>query len=229
MPLVKYVFKAGVNKEGTNYSNENGWFDADKVRFRKGKPERIGGWTKNSLNTFIGTCRRIYPYRSIDGTNWVVLGTHQKLYIKQGENFNDITPIRATTTNGIVFSATSGSAVITATDDDHGAVVGDFVTISGAATLGGLITAAVLNQEYQIASVPTVDTYTFTTSSATDAKLQFRGHLSKQKCEAVKFEIYDADNTASTGDGFAIDHIALEVGIKKGTFRTTETNTIGAD
>ena len=74
-----------------------------------------------------------------------------------------------------------------------------------------------------------VDTYTFTTSSATDAKLQFRGHLSKQKCEAVKFEIYDADNTASTGDGFAIDHIALEVGIKKGIFRTTETNTIGAD
>jgi len=161
MPLVKYVFKAGVNKEGTNYSNENGWFDADKVRFRKGKPERIGGWTKNSLNTFIGTCRRIYPYRSVDGTNWVVLGTHQKLYIKQGENFNDITPIRATTTNGIVFSATSGSAVITATDDDHGAVVGDFVTISGAATLGGLITAAVLNQEYQIISVPSTNTYTF--------------------------------------------------------------------
>ena len=165
MPLVKYVFKAGVNKEGTNYSNENGWFDADKVRFRKGKPERIGGWTKNSLNTFIGTCRRIYPYRSVDGTNWVVLGTHQKLYIKQGENFNDITPIRATTTNGIVFSATSGSAIITATDDDHGAVVGDFVTISGAATLGGLITAAVLNQEYQIISVPTVDTYTFTATA----------------------------------------------------------------
>ena len=74
-----------------------------------------------------------------------------------------------------------------------------------------------------------VDTYTFTTSSATDAKLQFRGHLSKQKCEAVKFEIYDADNTASTGDGFAIDHIALEVGLKKGIYRTNETNTIGAD
>tara|TARA_R110000764_G_scaffold132320_2_gene220158 strand:- start:858 stop:2708 length:1851 start_codon:yes stop_codon:yes gene_type:complete len=165
MPLVKYVFKAGVNKEGTNYSNENGWFDADKVRFRKGKPERIGGWTKNTEDSFIGTCRKIYPYKSVDGTNFTVLGTHQKLYIQQGEKLNDITPIRATTTNGILFAATDGSSTITATDDDHGAVVGDFVTISGAATLGGLITAAVLNQEYQIVSVPSVDTYTFTATA----------------------------------------------------------------
>ena len=169
MPLVKYVFKAGVNKEGTNYSNENGWFDADKVRFRKGKPERIGGWTKNTEDSFIGTCRKIYPYKSVDGTNFTVLGTHQKLYIQQGEKLNDITPIRATTTNGIVFAATNGSSTITATDDDHGAVVGDFVTISGAATLGGLITAAVLNQEYQIVSVPSVDTYTFTATATANS------------------------------------------------------------
>ena len=169
MPLVKYVFKAGVNKEGTNYSNENGWFDADKVRFRKGKPERIGGWTKNTEDSFIGTCRKIYPYKSVDGTNFTVLGTHQKLYIQQGEKLNDITPIRATTTNGIVFAATDGSSTITATDDDHGAVVGDFVTISGAATLGGLITAPVLNQEYQIVSVPSVDTYTFTATATANS------------------------------------------------------------
>ena len=169
MPLVKYVFKAGVNKEGTNYSNENGWFDADKVRFRKGKPERIGGWTKNTEDSFIGTCRKIYPYKSVDGTNFTVLGTHQKLYIQQGEKLNDITPIRATTTNGIVFAATNGSSTITATDDDHGAVVGDFVTISGAATLGGLITAPVLNQEYQIVSVPSVDTYTFTATATANS------------------------------------------------------------
>jgi len=169
MPLIKYVFKAGVNKEGTNYSNENGWFDADKVRFRKGKPERIGGWTKNTEDSFIGTCRKIYPYKSVDGTNFTVLGTHQKLYIQQGEKLNDITPIRATTTNGILFAATDGSSTITATDDDHGAVIGDFVTISGAATLGGLITAAVLNQEYQIVSVPSVDTYTFTATATANS------------------------------------------------------------
>ena len=161
MPLRKYIFRPGINREGTNYSNEGGWYDSDKIRFRKGRPERIGGWEKNSSNSFIGTCRNIHIYRDIAQTNYQVLGTHQKLYIKEGIGFNDITPIRATTTNGILFSATNGSSTITATDDDHGAVVGDFVTISGAATLGGLITAAVLNQEYQITAV-TTDTYTFT-------------------------------------------------------------------
>ena len=161
MPLRKYIFRPGINREGTNYSNEGGWYDSDKIRFRKGRPERIGGWEKNSSNTFIGTCRNIHIYRNISQTNYQVLGTHQKLYLKEGIGFNDITPIRATTTNGILFSATDGSSTITATDDDHGAVVGDFVTISGAVTLGGLITAAVLNQEYQIILV-TTDTYTFT-------------------------------------------------------------------
>ena len=161
MPLRKYIFRPGINREGTNYSNEGGWYDSDKIRFRKGRPERIGGWKKNSSNSFIGTCRNIHIYRNISQTNYQVLGTHQKLYLKEGIGFNDITPIRATTTNGILFSATDGSSTITATDDDHGAVVGDFVTISGAVTLGGLITAAVLNQEYQIILV-TTDTYTFT-------------------------------------------------------------------
>ena len=85
MPLAKYVFKPGINKEGTNYSNEGGWFDADKVRFRKGKPERIGGWVKNTLNSFIGTCRKLYNYKASSGTNLTILGTHQKLYVKSGD------------------------------------------------------------------------------------------------------------------------------------------------
>ena len=169
MPLSKYVFKPGINKEGTNYSNEGGWFDADKVRFRKGRPERIGGWLKQSIASFIGTCRKIFVYRASSGTNYITLGTHQKFYVLEGEVFNDVTPIRATTTNGIVFSATDGSSVITATDDDHGAVEGDFVTISGAATLGGAITAVVLNQEYQITGVATDDTYTFTASATANS------------------------------------------------------------
>jgi hypothetical protein len=162
MPLVKYVFKPGINKEGTNYSNEYGWYDADKVRFRKGKPERIGGWDKFTLGSFIGTCRKLYPYRAIDGDQFIVLGTHQKLYVLNGNVYYDINPIRATSTNGVVFAATDGSSIITATDDAHGAVEGDFVTFAQAVTLGGLITADVLNQEYQIVTVPTVDTYTFT-------------------------------------------------------------------
>ena len=169
MPLAKYVFRPGINKEGTNYSNEGGWFDADKVRFRKGRPERIGGWQKQSTNSFIGTCRKLFVYKASDGTNYIALGTHQKFYILIGETFNDITPIRATTTNGITFAATNGSTTITATDDAHGAVEGDFVTISGAVSLGGNITAAVLNQEYQITGIPSVDTFTFTATATANA------------------------------------------------------------
>ena len=117
MPLRKYVFKPGINKEGTNYSNEGGWFDADKVRkFRKGRPERIGGWEKQSTSSFIGTCRKIYPYKSSVGTDYITLGTHQKFYVLEGNSYNDVTPIRETATNAITFSATDGSTTITATD-----------------------------------------------------------------------------------------------------------------
>jgi hypothetical protein len=189
MPLAKYIFKPGINKEGTNYSNEYGWFDADKVRFRKGKPERIGGWDKFSDDTFIGTCRKLYPYKSIDGDQFIILGTHQKLYVLNGGVYYDINPIRSTDLNVTTFAATDGSAVITATDTAHGAVTGDFVTISNAVSLGGLITAAVLNTEHQITSAPTANTYTFTASatanssdsgnggSATDAVYQINSGL----------------------------------------------------
>lgn len=189
MPLAKYIFKPGINKEGTNYSNEYGWFDADKVRFRKGKPERIGGWDKFSDDTFIGTCRKLYPYKSIDGDQFIILGTHQKLYVLNGGVYYDINPIRSTDLNVTTFAATDGSAVITATDTAHGAVTGDFVTISNAVSLGGLITATVLNTEHQITSAPTANTYTFTASatanssdsgnggSATDAVYQINSGL----------------------------------------------------
>mgnify|MGYP003115634444 CR=1 FL=1 len=169
MPLRKYVFRPGINKEGTNYSNEGGWFDADKVRFRKGRPERIGGWEKRSSNSFIGTSRKIHAYKTADGSNIIALGTHQKFYILEGDQFNDVTPIRATTTNGITFAATDGSATITATDNSHGAVKGDFVTISEAVSLGGNITAAVLNQEYQIDDVSDVNTFTFTATATANS------------------------------------------------------------
>ena len=160
--LKKYVFKPGINKEGTSYAEEGGWFDSDKIRFRSGRPEKIGGWQKNSNNTFLGTCRNMHSWRDKGQTDYIGLGTHLKLYVKEGDVFYDVTPIRATTTNGITFAATDGSSTITATDSSHGAVAGDFVTISGTATLGGLITAAVLNQEYEILTIPTDNTYTFT-------------------------------------------------------------------
>ena len=161
MPLTKLQFKPGVNRETTSYSNEGGWFDIDKTRFRFGFPEKIGGWLKDTNTAFLGSCRALHPWLALDGTQFLGVGTHLKYYIKEGGGYNDITPLRATTTNGIVFAATNGSSTITATDDAHGAGIGDFVTITDAATLGGVITAGVLNQEYQVVSVPTGNTFTF--------------------------------------------------------------------
>ena len=96
MPLSKYKFRPGIDREGTNYSNEGGWYSADKVRFRRGKPERIAGWEKNTLDSFTGTCRNLYSYRDQGQTDYVGAGTHLKYYVLQGDNFNDITPIRKT-------------------------------------------------------------------------------------------------------------------------------------
>ena len=165
MPLTKFQFKPGINKEETDYSNEGGWVDGNKIRFRKGRVEKIGGWEKATSNTYLGSARALHSWISLGSSRFLGLGTTSKYYIESGGIFNDVTPIRATTTNGIVFAATNGSNIITATDSDHGAVVGDSVTISGAATLGGLITATVLNQEQVITAVPTVNTYTFTATA----------------------------------------------------------------
>ena len=163
MPLQKLQFKPGVNRETTSYTNEGGWFDSEKIRFRFGLPEKIGGWIKTTSNTFLGTCRALHNWISLDGTLRTGVGTHLKYYLKEGTGFNDVTPLRVTTSAGdVTFAASNGSSAITATDTNHDCVANDFVTFSGAASLGGLVTAAVLNQEYQVASVPSVNTYTFT-------------------------------------------------------------------
>ena len=170
MPLAKFDFIPGINKEGTAYTAEGGWYDGNLVRFRQGHPEKIGGWLKDSVNYYQGTGRLLHPWINLAGTKYLGIGTRYKLYIQEGNSFNDITPIRTTTSAGdVTFSATDGSATITATDTAHGAVEGDFVTFSGAATLGGLITAAVLNQEYQIVTVPTANTYTFTATATANS------------------------------------------------------------
>ncbi len=226
MPLQKLQFRPGINRETTSYSNEGGWFDMDKVRFRFGYPEKIGGWIKQSSNAFLGTCRALHPWIALDGSNYLGVGTHLKYYINEGGGYNDITPIRATTAAGdVTFSASantlsadvdildttisltstsgfpesgrikindeiityaltsgndligcirgvndttsashsSGTAVNCATiivnDNDHGALENDFVTLSGAVSLGGAITADVLNQEYQITAIINDDSY----------------------------------------------------------------------
>lgn len=168
MPLTKLQFKPGVNRETTSYTNEGGWYDVDKVRFRFGMPEKIGGWEKFSGFSYLGTARAMHPWVALDNSRYVGLGTSLKYYINQdGGLYNDITPIRTTTAAGdVTFAATNGSSTITVTDTNHGAVVNDFVTFSGAVSLGGNITAGVLNQEYYVVSVIDDNNYTITARTA---------------------------------------------------------------
>ena len=162
MPLTKLNFKPGINKEETDYSNEGGWVDGDKIRFRKGRVEKIGGWEKFSPSSIIGSARALHSWISLEGTKYLGIGTTNKYYIEEGGTYNDVTPIRTTTTNSTTFAATNGSSTLTVTDNGHGAVNGDFVTFSSAVSLGGNVTAAVLNQEYQIDTVTGTNTYTIT-------------------------------------------------------------------
>lgn len=169
MPLTKLQFKPGINREITKYSNEGGWVDCDKIRFRFGYPEKFGGWEKMSTNTYQGTARRLHNWLALDGSNFLGVGTHLKYYIEEGGTFNDITPVRASTTNSTTFSATNGSANITVTESNHGAAEGDFVTFSQAVSLGGNVTAAILNAEHQIVSVTDANNYVITVSVTANA------------------------------------------------------------
>lgn len=167
--LQKLTMRPGVNREGTNYSNEGGWYDCDNIRFRSGFPEKIGGWIRLTANTFQGVCRALWNWVTLGGSNLLGVGTHLKYYIEVGGVYNDITPIRKTTTGTATFAATNGSAVLTVTDAAHGCIVGDFVTYTLAVSLGGAITATVLNQERQIVSVPTANTYTINVTTLANA------------------------------------------------------------
>jgi hypothetical protein len=170
MPLSKLQFRPGVNQEITSYSNEGGWRDCDKIRFRFGYPEKIGGWEKYTASTYQGSARALHNWIALDGSNYLGIGTHLKYYIEEGQGLNDITPIRATTAAGdVTFAATDGSTTITVTDTAHGAFENDFVTFSGAVSLGGVITADVLNKEYQVVRVVDADSYEVTSAVAANS------------------------------------------------------------
>jgi hypothetical protein len=191
MPLQKLQFRPGINREGTTLANEGGWFESDKIRFRSGYPEKIGGWvldngtdsTTSPAGTFVaggtvtyaappsgvfwGVCRSMWNWLNLTGYNLLSLGTNLKYYIQNGVGglFYDITPIRTTTSAGeVTFAATNGSPIITVTDPGHGAQAGDFVSYSGAVSLGGNITADILNREYQITTYISSNQYTITAS-----------------------------------------------------------------
>ena len=168
--LKSLTLKPGVNRESTRYAAEGTWYETDKVRFRFGLPEKIGGWQRLSANTYLGVARSLTNWATLSGQNLLAVGTNLKYYIERGGEYFDVTPIRLTTAAGDVeFDATTGSAVITATDVDHGAQQGDFVTFSGAVSLGGNITATVLNREYVIASIIDDDNYTFVATATANS------------------------------------------------------------
>lgn len=159
--LVKFDFKPGINREGTQLTAGTGWYDGDKIRFRKGRAEQIGGWQKYSTNTFLGICRSLLDWVAAASIEYLGVGTNLKFYVNQGDAYFDVTPIRETTLAGAVtFSAVNGSSTITVADVNHGAIANDFVTFSGAVSLGGNITASVLNQEYEIATIIDGNSYT---------------------------------------------------------------------
>lgn len=161
MPLKKIQFRAGVNRENTRYTNEMGWYESQLVRFRQGTPEVIGGWEKISNNKFLGICRALWSWVTLGGLDLIAVGTNIKYYVERGGAYYDITPLADSTTGDATFAATPGSSILTVTDSGYADyAVGSFVTFSNAVTLGENITADVLNQEYEILSIPVANQYT---------------------------------------------------------------------
>lgn len=179
MALSKVNLRPGINRETTSYANEGGWFDCDKVRFRSGYPEKIGGWVKKSQNQFLGSCRALHPFVSLEGAQYIGIGTHLKYYIDLGGVYNDITPIRATLTTTATdncFATDTGSTEITVTISGHGATDNAFVTFSGSTDVGG-VPAAEINTEHQISNV-TSNTFTITVDTSATSTVAAGGGTS---------------------------------------------------
>ena len=166
--LKKLVVKSGVNRENTRLYTEGGWYDCDKIRFRQGTPQKIGGWNKISSSVFAGICRSLWAWETLGQVTLIGVGTNEKFYISRGGDYYDITPIRIATTLTSPFTATTGSSVISVTHAGHGCENGDYVTYNGATGLGGTITASLLNREYKITYV-SANTYTINVGYAANS------------------------------------------------------------
>jgi hypothetical protein len=198
MPLQKLQFKPGLNRDQTNYTNEGGWNECDKIRFRSGYPQKIGGWLRYGLFTVVGVCRQVFNWVTTTSDNYLALGTSSKLYIESGQTLYDITPIRATfvspATNGC-FTTVSGSKTVTVAISGHGATDGSYVTFSGAVAVGG-ITATNLNTEFIVALV---DSNSFTITAATAASSSASGGGSSI---AAAFQINIGNDNSAIGYGW---------------------------
>ena len=213
MPLTKITFKPGVNRETTSYGDENGWYNSDLIRFRKGRPEKMGGWSRLSSSTIEGVGRSLHTWAALDGSKFMGLGTETKFYIEEGGGYNDITPIRVTTTLGAdPLTTVEGSGVVTVTAPAHGAVTNDFVTISGATTTNS-ITAAQLNTEHQLTVIDS-NSYTIPTVGTGGSGTLTGGG----SAVVAQYQINTGLNTVVSGTGFGA---GLWGGLTTGYSQTT--------
>lgn len=203
MPLQKLQFKPGLNKDQTNYSNEGGFYECDKIRFRSSFPQKIGGWLRYGLFTLIGICRQMFNWVTSNGNNLLALGTSKKLYLETGANLIDITPIRATYTGSSVghdtdncFSTVNGSNVINVAIQDYGSSDGSYVTFSGATNVGGVL-AAQINTNHMITAID-ADNFTITVATAATSTVTGGGGTSI----TAKFEIDIGNDYTSYGYGW---------------------------
>lgn len=202
MPLSKLQFKPGINRENTNYAGEGGWYDGDKIRFRSGYPEKIGGWqnlaasVSGVVNTYKGVCRNLWNWITLNSSNLMALGTEQKLYVENGGAFYDITPIRQTVTiNNNPFAITNGSKLVTVTDTAHGATVGTYVTFSGATG----VDYTVFNAEYEIVVVVDANNYQIILASAAGATGSGGG-----ASVTAAYQANSGNSVASVGTGYGV-------------------------
>jgi hypothetical protein len=204
MPLQKLVFKPGINKEGTNYTNEGGWFDCDKVRFRSGNAEKIGGWTRFSTNTFIGVCRALWNWVDLVSNNFMGVGTSKKYYIAKGGVYNDVTPFvlnsvgsTTTTLGASPLATTSGSSTVTVTDAVSGitANIGDYVILTSTATVGGLT----ISGEYVVTAVLTATSFQFAANTTASSSTTGGGTVTIQYEYPVGNDVYTTSNGWGAG------------------------------
>jgi hypothetical protein len=202
MTVMKVDFVPGVNKEGTRYTNQNQYFDSDKVRFRKGRPESIGGWEKFTNATFLGVCRSMFRWFTLASVKYHTIGTHLKYYILEGNTFADITPIRSSGNLGNnPFTTTNESKTVTVTHSSHGAFENDYVTVASADTTNG-IPAGELNTEHQILTVPNVNSYTIAVSTTAATSSGTGGGTTPA---TAAYQLNAGLETSTNGAGFGVD------------------------
>jgi len=202
MALTKLQFRPGINRETTSHTNEGGWQDCDKIRFRSGFPETIGGWERFTSDVAFGTCRNLHTWNTLSNESYVSVGTHLKHYLVRGTALFDITPIRATTAAGdVTFSATFNSSTVTVSHTAHGALLNDFVTFSGAVSLGGAITADLLNAEHQIQRIVDANSYEIYVGAVATGSDSGNGGASV----VGEYQINTGLESAAFGDGWGAD------------------------